>query len=614
MPDGAVVSRTSNEIAADIANNKRDLRSLVKQLKAANANLAQTKNNLQSSTEQLNTNIAEARKSALNQFSRSQLEPINEKIKLIDTKIEELNSNHRTNLDELTEEKVMQNHADEYAMHEEITKSLGECEKKLELSMGKRFKNEFIKQMDESKIVIDPDEIDSFIDYFNQLNEKLDTYNNTVLHNLVEKVESKLPQLRKTRLLENKNNALILSVVICLSIYFLRFYILPFYGVILFGLMVYYMWNSYHVYEILLAFKAVKDNLQLIEDEIKKNILAEMEDLILEENTNYQKKYDSLMKKRNELDAKKEETNQEIIHNFTFDDSSIRASFDATATSYKNQINVLEAEIAHIESQMESTKIRSRELTGEYASAIQSIPERYLKPCVGESYIFTVRDDINKFFFGLHEDSNDPIFFTHPMGSSIILYDESTDIVFKFLQLINVQLRNKLNPAAFQVEVYDTVTRGMGLSMFLVPDIDVAFSIKATSDEITAAVSQMGTLINRRNTLLLNGEGSIEAYNEARAAENSLTEPYKFIFNINAPESILLSQTLVQAYHLGNKLGIYIHNFIEKETFYNLGDASKLINCVDAIYILEENSIMKRTKDFALENLIKPSQKSQTAI
>ena len=400
MPDGAVVSRTSNEIASDIANNKRDLRSLVKQLKAANANLAQTKNNLQSSTEQLNTNIAEARKSALNQFSRSQLEPINEKIKLIDTKIEELNSNHRTNLDELTEEKVMQNHADEYAMHEEITKSLGECEKKLELSMGKRFKNEFIKQMDESKIVIDPDEIDSFIDYFNQLNEKLDTYNNTVLHNLVEKVESKLPQLRKTRLLENKNNALILSVVICLSIYFLRFYILPFYGVILFGLMVYYMWNSYHVYEILLAFKAVKDNLQLIEDEIKKNILAEMEDLILEENTNYQKKYDSLMKKRNELDAKKEETNQEIIHNFTFDDSSIRASFDATATSYKNQINVLEAEIAHIESQMESTKIRSRELTGEYASAIQSIPERYLKPCVGESYIFTVRDDINKFFFG----------------------------------------------------------------------------------------------------------------------------------------------------------------------------------------------------------------------
>ena len=601
--------RSSNEIASDIANNKRNLRSLTKQLKAANANLVQTKNNLQTNTEQLNTKIAEARKDALTHFSQSQIEPINEKLRVIDTRIEELNNTHKSNLDELTEEKVMQNHEDKYAMHDEITKSLNECEKKLELSMGKRFKTEFIKQMDRSKIVVEPEEIDNFIDYFNNLNAKLDTYNNSLVHNLIEKIETKLPQLRETRLLENRNNVLILSALICLSIYFLRFYILPVYGVILFMLMVYHLHNSYHVYEILLAFKAVKDNLQLIEDEIKKNILEELESLVLQENDAYKQKYDSLMKKRNELDAKKAETNQEIIKNFEFDDSEIRASFEATATSYKNQINILEAEITNIETQIDNIKVKSKELSNEYANTIQSIPEQYLRPVIGESYIFTTRNDINSFFFGLQEDNNEPIFFTHPMGSSIILYDESTDIVFRFLQLINVQLRNKLNPAAFQVEVYDQVTRGMALSMFLVPGIDSAFSIKATSEEISNSVEQIGTLINRRNTLLLNGEGNIEAYNEARAAEKSLTEPYKFIFNINAPENILLSQTLIQAYHLGNKLGIYYHNFMEKETFYNYSDAAKLINCIDAIYILEENSIMKRTKDFALENLIKPTQK-----
>ena len=54
------------------------------------------------------------------------------------------------------------------------------------------------------------------------------------------------------------------------------------------------------------------------------------------------------------------------------------------------------------------------------------------------------------------------------------------------------------------------------------------------------------------------------------------------------------------------QLGIFVHLFIKKDVFYEMGDlAEELVESSEGIYLLQDGSLLKRAKEFVSENLIK---------
>lgn len=86
---------------------------------------------------------------------------------------------------------------------------------------------------------------------------------------------------------------------------------------------------------------------------------------------------------------------------------------------------------------------------------------------------------------------------------------------------------------------------------------------------------------------------------------DSLTESYNFIFYLDPALDDVKDSNLTTLLKNGGIVGIYTHLCINMQSFKEMQDsAAEIIKRVNTVYVLQNGSIYKKAKDFALENLV----------
>lgn len=125
-------------------------------------------------------------------------------------------------------------------------------------------------------------------------------------------------------------------------------------------------------------------------------------------------------------------------------------------------------------------------------------------------------------------------------------------------------------------------------------------------EKIKETIDDLVSSINTRVAAIRQDYDNIAAYNQAMVESDSLTESYEFVFYQNPEARVLSDLNMQQLYRLGGPLGIFVHLFIKKDVFYEMGDlAEELVESSEGIYLLQDGSLLKRAKEFVSENLIK---------
>ena len=123
----------------------------------------------------------------------------------------------------------------------------------------------------------------------------------------------------------------------------------------------------------------------------------------------------------------------------------------------------------------------------------------------------------------------------------------------------------------------------------------------ATKDFLEKSNSEL----DRKVGAILRNYNDIEEYNTAMVESDSLTESYNFIFYLDPALDDVKDSNLTTLLKNGGIVGIYTHLCINMQSFKEMQDsAAEIIKRVNTVYVLQNGSIYKKAKDFALENLV----------
>jgi hypothetical protein len=395
-----------------------------------------------------------------------------------------------------------------------------------------------------------------------------------------------------------------LVVIFCLS----AKVIFPFYVFFLGLLVAYNISKNYKIYAALISQKAVKDNLEIIENTLKTKAerkLAERKEKVQEK---YNKELLQLQKELEILEQQKIQAESEVNSSFSFDTAESHNRYqnalkinNSRMQQLKNTGDQLKNELVMRQNELQRFEDDLRSIAGD----LQNDFLNYEK--IGTDAIFN-----NKFLVDFK--GTKPVYFLHPKGSALFLYDSVNDVT-NFIRLLIVQLRTKINPNNLKCAVVDFDSLGVPFLAFSEDSENTENSVKnlfriiTTNDDVKELNTELNDSVSKRIMSIRKSYNNIEDYNRAMLETDSLTEIYNFVFYQNPTQNILNDDNFKKVYVNGGSLGIYSHVFLKKSEFYEMGDmARSLIENASGIYALQDGNINKRAKEFALERLVKSEE------
>ena len=341
-------------------------------------------------------------------------------------------------------------------------------------------------------------------------------------------------------------------------------------------------------------------------DESLRNKALEQQRALLQET---QEQYDAqLLQAQEELDSlkrRKDSATMSAMQSFTFDDTDLQSRYSNAIKINNKRLEQLKDEKDSLQHSLNEAQNELQELEHQLHAIAGNVQSEYLDlQKIGTSPIFNPQ-------FIVDIKKSKPTYFTHLQAGMLFLYNDSKD-VSNFIRLILLQLRIKLSPHNMNCIIIDTQDLGIDYLPFKPnnPDNDEAinslFRIIGDKEKIKETIDDLVASINTRVAAIRQDYDNIAAYNQAMVESDSLTESYEFVFYQNPENRVLSDLNMQQLYRLGGPLGIFVHLFIKKDVFYEMGDlAEELVESSEGIYLLQDGSLLKRAKEFVSENLIK---------
>lgn len=596
------IKRNIETVRRNITMAKRTLSKNREEQAAVKASLANTENNYQD-------RLRASKKEALNSFIIKQTKQYEDEVLTLTEQISEENTSYSIELDRLENANISDFYTDESEISADIKTSVEILQKHIENSLSRRFKNELEKQLDSGSIDMSSENLENLVTYFNReskyiaklnkendIDKVINTVNGLCIDNPLSVSEDK-----NTASLQIGGTLLIIGIVAICAAKIL----FPFYIVFLILFASYNVIKSYKIYSALIAQKAVKDNIDKIDEKLRKEAEARLEDRKKQLN---EKHLETIADLENRLISAKDKLNTNKIKaesEFVFDDSDTRKTYDTAININNKKIDSLIADEKATNEQLEKYYLELKQLEDELNKVAGSIQASYLDfGKVGTDVIFNP-----DFIFDIQNGK--PIFFKHPQKSCLFLYDDIVDVV-ELIKLLSVQLRIKLNPFNLNITVVDTQFMGSSfLSMQPVSDkkddsLKKLFQIVTSNEDVNLYLESCDEELQRKMRSIRFQFDNIANYNKFMLESDSLTEGYEFIFFEDPSQNHLQNETLMKIINNGETLGIFLHLFIQKDEFFGLGEnARKITNNVGKIYVLSEGHYHERAKDFVLENMIK---------
>jgi hypothetical protein len=393
--------------------------------------------------------------------------------------------------------------------------------------------------------------------------------------------------------------ALLVVTILCYK------YVFPFYLTFLLVIAGFNIYRNYKVLKIILVQKTIRDNVDSIEEMFRQQVLEELDRRTTEENKKFEGERAALESEIGGLNSKIEQLAQNSESSFVFDDNQIREIYEATVRQKEHREDEINDAIQQDDKKIKGLYEKLEELQKELDKMVGNIQYSYLNyEAIGSSMTL----DKN---FIIDVENSKPVFFQHPLTSFLCLYTDEK-IVSDFVRLINLQLRVKLKPNMFSVDVFDPTNLGSSYLAFKpVPKNDKEaamlgnlFRIFTDESDFSQSVKEYSEELGRKINTIITGYENIDEYNKFMLSIQSLTESYHFIFIIDPSDRVLANKALVQQLRNGASVGMYYHLFMREGDFYSLGtNAHSLLDNVGRIYLLTESGIQSRAKDWILERL-----------
>lgn len=517
---------------------------------------------------------------------------------------------YENNLNSLESSGVSASYSNEEAMTAEVRSALAVLQEQLGKSISHRFQVELESQLDCQTLNMQPDDVDEVIKYFNKQSRILSRMEKPrVIDKFIDWTLStvRLPVEpigdSGTR---GKVSVGILSVIIFIAFILASKYVFPIYVLLIFILLLYNIGRNYKIFSTLTAQKAVKDNLTMIEDKLHQKAVKALE----RKKAKLQQQYDNTMLqlqgKLAELENQQDNAISQVKNDFVFDDSSVTQRYQNAMKINNSRMQTLQMQYEQQSKRLSDLQKELNDLENQMNAIAGGVQESYLDfDKVGDSVLFD-----NKFIIDVKNAR--PIYFMHPKGGTLFLYEQIED-VYDFVKLILIQLRIKLHPSNLQCGITDTVGMGIPYLPFSLEEASGAtknlFQIFDNQKDSEDYISFLSDVVTKRIPVIRKTHDSIDDYNRTMQESDSMTEAYNFAFLHNPAQNLLEKAEFNKIYVNGGSVGVYMHVFISGERFREMKDlARNLIESSSGIFVLQDNNIRKKAKEFALETLIKAKE------
>ena len=598
---------TYNEIKKSIDRVRKDIVGIKRNLSRNEEDQREIRRAVDKAESTFQLNLRQEKDTAQQEFVQQSVADVNNEIQSLQHQISQTQQEYDNEIDRIKCMDIASQYSDEQAITAEVRASLAVLQEQLTKTISPRFQNELEGQFETQEIEMSSEEIEEVIKYFNKQSRMIEHMGSG---SWVDKLIDKILQLVRIPSLEKNEKTAkvsfgILSILLVVLVAVAGKFLFPFY-VLFLGVLLFYNVNKhYRIFSALIAQKTVKDNLKLIDESLRNKALEQQRALLQET----QEQYDAqLLQAQEELDSlkrRKDSATMSAMQSFTFDDTDLQSRYSNAIKINNKRLEQLKDEKDSLQHSLNEAQNELQELEHQLLAIAGNVQSEYLDlQKIGTSPIFNPQ-------FIVDIKKSKPTYFTHLQAGMLFLYNDSKD-VSNFIRLILLQLRIKLSPHNMNCTIIDTQDLGIDYLPFKPnnPDNDEAinslFRIIGDKEKIKETIDDLVASINTRVAAIRQDYDNIAAYNQAMVESDSLTESYEFVFYQNPENRVLSDLNMQQLYRLGGPLGIFVHLFIKKDVFYEMGDlAEELVESSEGIYLLQDGSLLKRAKEFVSENLIK---------
>lgn len=598
---------TYNEIKKSIDRVRKDIVGIKRNLSRNEEDQREIRRAVDKAESTFQLNLRQEKDTAQQEFVQQSVADVNNEIQSLQHQISQTQQEYDNEIDRIKCMDIASQYSDEQAITAEVRASLAVLQEQLTKTISPRFQNELEGQFETQEIAMSSEEIEEVIKYFNKQSRMIEHMGSG---SWVDKLIDKILQLVRIPSLEKNEKTAkvsfgILSILLVVLVAVAGKFLFPFY-VLFLGVLLFYNVNKhYRIFSALIAQKTVKDNLNLIDESLRNKALEQQQALLQET----QEQYDAqLLQAQEELDSlkqRKDSATMSAMQSFTFDDTDLQSRYSNAIKINNKRLEQLKDEKDSLQHSLNEAQNELQELEHQLHAIAGNVQSEYLDlQKIGTSPIFNPQ-------FIVDIKKSKPTYFTHLQAGMLFLYNDSKD-VSNFIRLILLQLRIKLSPHNMNCTIIDTQDLGIDYLPFKPnnPDNDEAinslFRIIGDKEKIKETIDDLVASINTRVAAIRQDYDNIAAYNQAMVESDSLTESYEFVFYQNPENRVLSDLNMQQLYRLGGPLGIFVHLFIKKDVFYEMGDlAEELVESSEGIYLLQDGSLLKRAKEFVSENLIK---------
>lgn len=598
---------TYNEIKKSIDQVRKDIVGIKRNLSRNEEDQREIRRAVDKAESTFQLNLRQEKDTAQQEFVQQSVAEISNEIQSVQQQIAQTQQEYDSEIEHIKNLDIASQYSDEQAITAEVRASLAVLQEQLTKTISPRFQNELEGQFETQEIAMSSEEIEEVIKYFNKQSRMIEHMGSS---SWIDKLIDKILQVVRIPSLEKSERAAkvsfgILSVLFVVLVIVAGKFLFPFY-VLFLGVLLFYNVNKhYKIFSALIAQKTVKDNLKLIDESLRNKALEQQQALLQET----QERYDAqLLHAQEELDSlkhKKDSATMSAMQSFTFDDADLQSRYNNAIKINNKRLEQLISEKDSLQHDLSSAQNELQDLECQLHAIAGNVQSEYLDlQKIGTSPIFNPQ-------FIIDIKKSKPTYFTHLQAGMLFLYNDSKD-VSNFIRLLLLQLRIKLSPHNMNCTIIDTQDLGIDYLPFKPnnPDNDEAinslFRIIGDKEKIKETIDDLVSSINTRVAAIRQDYDNIAAYNQAMVESDSLTESYEFVFYQNPEARVLSDLNMQQLYRLGGPLGIFVHLFIKKDVFYEMGDlAEELVESSEGIYLLQDGSLLKRAKEFVSENLIK---------
>lgn len=597
------VKRDIEAVRKEIAQAKRRLHKNKEEQQAVRNSLLATENSYQDK-------LRNQKRETFERFIQEKTQDTEEKIVELSNELENEKAAYVEQKQQLDNANLSDFYTNEDEILADIKTAIDVLQRHVEKSLSSRFRSELETHLDGGNIDISPEKLESLVTYFNKQSTYISKLNKenkvdsviTAVNGFCIEAPFNISEEKKTQNLQFGGLLLAAAAIFI----FAAKVLFPFYFIFLAFLAFYNVVKNYKIFSAIIAQKAVKDNVDKIDEQLRKQAEEHLKDKKIQLEKDFLNKQANM---ESELIHLKEQLNTQRVQaeaEFQFDDDDYRKSYDTAISINTKKLDSLTAEEIDTNTKLTENYNKLKQLEDELDKMAGDIQASFLDfNKVGTDVIFNPN-----FIFDIQNGK--PVFFVHPQKSALFIYNDIVDVI-DFIRLICVQLRIKLNPFNLNISVVDLVYMGQNF-LGMQPDSDSKddslkklFQIVSSKEGLKDMLLDLDEELNRKMRSIRSQFSDIAAYNSFMLQSDSLTEGYEFVFYQDPDQNDVADNTLLKIINNGESLGIFMHLFIQKDKFYDFGaNGRQLVDSIGRVFLLSDGKYYERAKDFVLENLIKP--------